>query len=147
MPLFLHKHLQRTVDPPPVKSSDRRAWTELGRVVDQAIGLQRIAEGLLEALGREPHADLARRGGPIMSGFVALRRELPRSDNGVVRRYVDIVDSVLEHHAELLSALLEELSIGGHADHEAPVGGLGPHARWLERVQVALAGEEELAVD
>ena len=137
-------HLQRTEDLPPATPTD--PWTDLREMVDEAIGLQRRAETLLEALVREPSASLARRGGPIMSRFVALRRELPRSSDPAVRRYAEIVDSILEHHAELLSAVLERLSTDGHGDHEPPTDGLGPPARWLETVQIRLAGQKELPV-
>ena len=147
MPLFLHRHAIHFDDPQAARCTDVAAWSELRRVVDETVGLQKLTEALLEALHREPRADLARRGGPIMSRFVSLRRELPDSDDPTVRRYTEIVDSVLEHHAALLFASLERVVADADGRHESPPvpTELGRPARWLEAIQTALCADDQLS--
>ena len=77
-----------------------------------------------------------------MSQFVRLRRQLPRSNDASVRRYIEIVDTVLEHHALHLSSALERATEDPRPEPvvETPASdGLGNPARWLETVRAELA--------
>ena len=144
MPLVVHHRGWRTESSPAgPEARDQRACADLERVVEEAIRLQELAQALLHELSdRAPRRGLGRRGASLMSQFVRLRRRLPHSNDASVRRYIEIVDTVLEHHALHLSAALERMTADPRPEPvvEMPASdGLGNPARWLETVRAELA--------
>jgi hypothetical protein len=119
------------------------AWERFAIVVDEAIVLQDSTEVLLaEIRDRRPLADLAERGGPVISRFEALRRELPASRGPDLARRVDLLDRILAHHAMVLSASLDLLSVDWRSERMVEelgkITGLGRPAQWLEALKAEL---------
>jgi hypothetical protein len=140
VPRVVHHFGWRT-EPSPAAAlaTDRRACAELLQLVEEALRVQRLAETLLDELhdrGSEP--ELGQRGASLMCRFVKLRRQLPRSSDVTVRRYVEIVDTVLDHHALHLSAALERIATHRPPDQNIEsrtAEGLGHTAVWLTTVE------------
>jgi hypothetical protein len=144
MPLVVHHHGWRAEPSLPApEATDQRACAELQAVVEEAIRLQQLAQTLLDELhAQASQPELSRRGASLMSQFVRLRRQLPRSRDASVRRYVEIVDTVLDQHARHLSAALERTTSHSRPEPiiEPPAAdGLGHPAQWLETVRGQLA--------
>lgn len=123
------------------------ARATLQRVVAEAVIRQDEAEALLSAIrARKPLADLAPRGGQLVSRFVALRAELPDVRDVQLRRQIVTVRSVLDHHAMLLSTALDLLSVDWRSERVEEqiegLRGLGEPAAWLDAIREELTADE-----
>ena len=77
-------------DDEPGPPTSEEAWGELRRIVAEAVIWQDKAEELLiDIRHREPLAELAPRGGPLIRRFCALKQRLPESNDPAIRRYTD----------------------------------------------------------
>jgi hypothetical protein len=125
-------------------ASDRAAaWKALRRIAAEGIIRQDEAEDLLAAIhDREPLADLAPRGGRLVSRFVALRNDLPESDDPALRRHASVLQKVFDHHALMLSSSLDLLAVDWRSERMVEelqkIDGLGAPAQWLEAVRAEL---------
>ena len=89
-----------------------QAWHELRAIVAEAVIWQDAANEVLAGISRrEPLAELAPRGGPLVRRFCELRARLPESDDPELRRVTDILGPVLDHHALMLSSSLDMLAV------------------------------------
>jgi hypothetical protein len=119
------------------------AWERFAIVVDEAIVLQDSTELMLcEIRDQRPLADLAERGGPVISRFETLRRELPAARGPDLARRIDLLDRILAHHAMVLSASLDLLSVNWRSERMVEelgkIAGLGRPAQWLEALKAEL---------
>jgi hypothetical protein len=122
-----------------------RAWRRLNAIVAEAVIRQDAAEELLaEIRDRGPLSELAPRGGELASRFLALRRDLPRSDDPLIRRHTAVLREVFDHHAMLLSCSLDLLAVDWRSDRMVEqlerIDGLGDPAGRLEAVRAELTG-------
>jgi hypothetical protein len=120
-----------------------RAWRELRAIVAEAVIWQDAADEVLAAISRrEPLAELAPRGGPLVRRFCDLRARLPESDDPDVRRITDILGPVFDHHALLLSTSLDMLAVDWRSERLVEelerITGLGAPARRLEAIRAEL---------
>jgi hypothetical protein len=111
----------------------------LCRIVREALNLQDEAGELIAAISREePLRELAARGGPVISRFEALRRELPAKDDTAMGRVAAVLDSVLAHHAMLVNMALDTLAVNWRSqamrDELHKLDGMGHMAEVLEDV-------------
>jgi hypothetical protein len=125
-----------------------QAWEALRRVVAEAVIRQDEAEDLLADIrAREPLADLAPRGGRLVSRFVALRAELPECDDMALRRHVSVLEKVFDHHALMLTSSLDLLAVDWRSDRMVEelqkIDGLGAPAQWLEAVRAEVRRPDE----
>jgi hypothetical protein len=120
------------------------AHRALLRIADEALALQRAGERLIEEIRDEGSlADLAERGGPVISRFVALRAQLPPCPAGRLASAAEILDMVLANHAMALNAALDLLAVSWRSermlDELHKLDGLGRPAVWLETIHAELA--------
>jgi hypothetical protein len=103
-------------------------------VAEALIRQDEAAALLLDIRARRPLAELAPRGGVLVSRFVALRSALPPVDDPLVR---DLA-AVLDHHAMLVSSALDLLSVDWRSDRMVErlgqLGDLGEPADRLEQI-------------
>jgi hypothetical protein len=116
------------------------ALKTLRRIAAEAIIWQDAAEELLEEIReRRPLADLAPRGGKLVSRFVALREQLPTCADAEIRRHTRILRMVFDHHAMTLSSSLDLLAVDWRSERMIEqlerIDGLGAPAQWLETVR------------
>jgi hypothetical protein len=121
-----------------------RAWRELRAIVAEAVVWQDEANEVLAAISRrEPLAELAPRGGPLVRRFCELRARLPDSDDPELRRIAGVLAPVLDHHALMLSSSLDMLAVDWRSDRVVDqlerITGLGAPAERLEAVYAELA--------
>ena len=121
-----------------------QAWHELRAIVAEAVIWQDAANELLAAISRrEPLAELAPRGGPLVRRFCALRARLPESDDPALRRVTDVLGPVLDHHALMLSSSLDMLAVDWRSERIVEelerITGLGAPAERLEGIYAELA--------
>ena len=133
----------RDDDPPPPAAD---AWRELRKIVDEAVIWQDKAEELLVDIShREPLAELAPRGGPLIRRFCDLRMRLPVSNDPDVRRIVDVLGPVLDHHALMLSSSLDMLAVDWRSERIVEelerITGLGAPAERLDRIREELVDQ------
>jgi hypothetical protein len=124
-------------------SAPDAAWERFAIVVDEAIVLQDSTELMLaEIRDQRPLADLAERGGPVISRFEALRRELPPARGPDLARRVDLLDRILAHHAMVLSTSLDLLSVNWRSERMVEelgkITGLGRPGQWLAALKAEL---------
>jgi len=122
-----------------------RAWRELQAIVAEAVIWQDAADEVLAAISRrEPLAELAPRGGPLVRRFCDLRARLPESDDPEIRRITEVLGPVFDHHALLLSTSLDMLAVDWRSERLVEelerITGLGPPAQRLEAVRAELTG-------
>ena len=125
-----------------------RARRELRAIAAEAVIWQDAAIEVLRAISRrEPLAELAPRGGPLVRRFCELRARLPESDDPDVRRITDVLGPVLDHHALMLSSSLDMLAADWRSERIVEelerITGLGAPAERLERIYAELAGSAE----
>jgi hypothetical protein len=112
---------------------------QVRRIVDEAVLLQGLAEDILVGVrARRSLAELARPGGALVSRFVALRAELPSTNDPVVR----MVGETLDHHAMMVASsldLLGDLRPERVAYLIDTLDGLGPPAQRLCALQAKLS--------
>jgi len=121
-----------------------QAWRELRAIVAEAVIWQDAADEVLAAISRrEPLAELAPRGGPLVRRFCALRARLPESDDLELRSITDVLGPVLDHHALMLSSSLDMLAVDWRSERLVEelerIKGLGAPAHRLERIHSRLA--------
>jgi hypothetical protein len=128
--------------PPPAEDT----WRELRKIVDEAVIWQDKAEELLVDIShREPLAELAPRGGPLIRRFCELRMRLPVSNDPDIRRIVDVLGPVLDHHALMLSSSLDMLAVDWRSERIVEelerITGLGAPAERLDRIREELVDQ------
>jgi len=116
--------------------------------VNEAIVLQDSTEQLLSEIRDEsPLGHVAPRGGPVIRRFEALRDELPSAADPALRRYVDVLDRLLHHHAMVLSTALDLLTVSWRSERLLGelhrISDLGIPGRRLEELKARL--DERLA--
>jgi hypothetical protein len=121
-----------------------RAWRELRAIVAEAVIWQDAAVEVLAAISRrEPLAELAPRGGPLVRRFCELKARLPESDDPELRRFTDVLGPVFDHHALMLSSSLDMLAVDWRSERLVEelerITGLGAPARRLEAIRAELA--------
>jgi hypothetical protein len=119
-------------------------------LADEALELQRAGEDVMAAISAEgPLDELSMRGGPIISRFEAMRRELPvyGLDEPRLRSAAEILDMVFANHALALHAGLDMLAVSWRSermrDELHRLQGLGRPAIWLQTIRAELAEELE----
>jgi hypothetical protein len=119
-------------------------------LADEALELQRAAEDVMAAISAEgPLDELSMRGGPLISRFEAMRRELPSYglDEPLLRSAAEVLDMVFANHALALHAGLDMLAVSWRSermrDELHRLQGLGRPAIWLETIRAELAEELE----
>ena len=120
-----------------------QAWRELRAIVAEAVIWQDAANEVLIAISRrEPLAELAPRGGPLVRKFCQLRDRLPVSDDPELRRITDVLGPVLHHHALMLSSALDMLAVDWRSERLVEelerITGLGAPAERLELIRAEL---------
>ena len=133
-------------DDEPAPPSAHEAWDELRRIVAEAVIWQDKAEELLVDIShREPLAELAPRGGPLIRRFCELRRRLPESADPELRRITDVLGPVLDHHALMLSSSLDMLAVDWRSERIVAelerIEGLGAPAQRLDRIREELVDQ------
>ena len=125
-----------------------RAWRELRAIVAEAVIWQDAANDLLAAVSRrEPLAELAPRGGPLVRRFCELRTKLPESDDVELRQIAEELGPLLDHHALMLSSSLDMLAVDWRSERIVAelerIEGLGAPAERLDRIYARLAATAE----
>jgi hypothetical protein len=120
-----------------------QAWRELRAIVAEAVIWQDEANEVLAAISRrEPLAELAPRGGPLVRRFCELRDRLPESDDPELRRITDVLGPVLDHHALMLSSSLDMLAVDWRSprivEELEKIEGLGAPGERLESIRAEL---------
>jgi hypothetical protein len=138
--VFGRRGAHRTPKPAPDLGA---AWRELRAIVAEAVIWQDMAIELLAAISRrEPLAELAPRGGPLILRFYKLRDRLPESDDPDLRRITDVLGPVFDHHAMMLSSSLDMLAVDWRSEHIVEelerIEGLGAPAERLEVIRAEL---------
>jgi hypothetical protein len=131
----------RDDEPAPPPPED--AWRELDSIVAEAVIWQDKAEELLVDIShREPLAELAPRGGPLIRRFCELKRRLPESSDPDIRRITDVLGPVLDHHALMLNSSLDMLAVDWRSERIVEelerIEGLGAPAQKLERIRAEM---------
>jgi hypothetical protein len=134
----------RDDEPPPPAPED--AWRELHRIVAEAVIWQDKAEELLVDIShREPLAELAPRGGPLIRRFFELKRRLPQSSDPEIRRITEVLGPVLDHHAMMLNSSLDMLAVDWRSERIVEelerIDGLGAPAQRLDRIRAELVDQ------
>src|ERR687898_1221176 len=130
---------------PAERATEReRAWRELRAIVAEAVIWQDAANDLLAAVSRrEPLAELAPRGGPLVRRFCDLRARLPESDDVELRQITEELGPLLDHHALMLSSSLEMLAVDWRSERIVAelerIEGLGAPAERLDGIYAKLA--------
>ena len=130
-------------DDEPAPPTAEAAWGELREIVAEAVIWQDAAEELLAAISRrEPLAELAPRGGPLIRSFCRLRARLPESSDPELRRITDVLGPVFDHHALMLSSSLDMLAVDWRSERLVEelerITGLGAPAARLEGIRAEL---------
>ena len=118
-------------------------------LADEALELQREGEDLMAEISAEgPLDELSIRGGPLISRFEAMRRELPRCDDEpMLRSAAEVLDMIFANHALALNAGLDLLAVSWRSDRMRDelhrLEGLGRPAIWLATIRAELAEELE----
>jgi hypothetical protein len=133
----------RDDEPPPPGLEEQRR--QLRAIVAEAVIWQDEAEVLLAAISRrEPLAELAPRGGPLIRRFCELRARLPVSHHPEIRRITGILGPVFDHHALMLSSSLDMLAVDWRSERIVEelerIEGLGTPAARLEDIRAELVG-------
>src|SRR4051795_8169296 len=96
---------------------DRRVLLTLA---DEALELQQEGERVMAAISDEGSlGDLSARGGPIISRFEAMRRELPACDEPLLRSAAEVLDMIFANHALALNAALDLLAVSWRSERSA----------------------------
>jgi|SRR5215210_660929 len=125
-----------------------RLQAVLRAIVAEAVIWQDEAEAVLaEIRDRQPLADVAPRGGPLISRFVALACRLPESSDPDIRRHTTVLRTVFDHHALMLKSSMEMLAFDWRSDRIVEqiekIDGLGAPATWLEAVREELREHDD----
>ena len=116
---------------------------QLRRIIDEAVLLQGLAEDILIGVrARRSLSELARPGGALVSRFVALRAELPATNDPLLKPLARTVGETLDHHAMMVASsldLLGDLRPERVAYLIDTLDGLGPPAQRLCALQGKLS--------
>jgi hypothetical protein len=128
-----------------VSGDERRALLALA---EEALEHQSDGEQVMAEIAAEgPLDDLSARGGPLISRFEAMRRELPDCGDPLLRNAAEVLDMVFANHALALHAALDMLAVSWRSermrDELHRLEGLGRPAVWLETIRAELAEELE----
>ena len=124
---------------------------EVGRVLrlaQEGLYWQGEVEDLLIAIrdGGEL-GELSRAGGPLVSRFEAMRKELRRIDNPALRHELTALDEIYANHAMVLHCALDLLAVSWRSERMREelgrLQGLGRPAVWLRTIRAELAEELE----
>ena len=121
-----------------------RAWRDLRAIVAEAVIWQDAANDVLAAVSRrEPLAELAPRGGPLVRRFCELRTRLPESEDVELRQITEELGPLLDHHALMLSSSLDMLAVDWRSERIVAelerIEGLGAPALRLDQIYARLA--------
>ena len=125
------------------------ARSALLALAEEALDLQDDGEQLMaEIAGEGPLGELCARGGPIVSRFEAMRRELPECDDPLLRSASEVLDMVFANHALAIHAALDLLAVSWRSqrmrDELHRLEGLGRPAIWLHTIRDELAEQLEM---
>ncbi len=116
---------------------------QLRQIVDEAVMLQGLAEDILAGVrARRSLAELAPPGGALVSRFVALRAELPATNDPRLESVARTLGETLDHHAMMVASslhLLGDLRPERVAYLIDTLDGLGPPAQRLCALQAELS--------
>jgi hypothetical protein len=125
-----------------------RLQAVLRAIVAEAVIWQDEAEAVLADIrDREPLAEVAPRGGPLISRFVALACRLPESSDPEITRHTSVLRMVFDHHALMLKSSMEMLAFDWRSERIVEqiekIDGLGAPATWLEAVREELREHDD----
>jgi hypothetical protein len=128
-----------------VSGDERRALLALA---EEALELQSEGEQVMAEIAAEgPLDELSARGGPLISRFEAMRRELPGCADPILRSAAEVLDMVFANHALALHAALDMLAVSWRSQRMREelhrLEGLGRPAVWLHTIRAELAEELE----
>jgi hypothetical protein len=128
-----------------VSGDERHALLALA---EEALELQDEGERIMAEIGDEgPLDELSVRGGPLISRFEAMRRELPTCDEPLLRSAAEVLDMIFANHALALHAALDLLAVSWRSERMREelhrLEGLGRPAIWLRTIRDELAEELE----
>lgn len=120
----------------------------LRRLVAEAVIWQDAAEDvLIDIRDRRPLADVAPRGGPLVSRFVSLAQRLPESDDPAILRYTSELRAVFDHHAYMIDSCMQMLAVDWRSERIVEqlerIDGLGSPALRLEALRAELLQAQE----
>ena len=120
----------------------------LRRIVAEAVIWQDAAEDvLIDIHDRRPLADVAPRGGPLVSRFVSLAQRLPESDDPAILRYTSELRAVFDHHAYMIDSCMQMLAVDWRSERIVEqlerIDGLGSPALRLEALRAELLQAQE----
>jgi hypothetical protein len=124
---------------------------ELGRVLrlaQEGLYWQGEVEDLLIAIRDGGDlGELARAGGPLISRYEAMRKELRRIAVPALRHELTALDEIYANHAMVLHCALDLLAVSWRSERMREelhrLEGLGRPAVWLETIRAELAEELE----
>ena len=133
--------------PPPARPSHDDDLERLLRLAQEGLYWQGDLEDLLVAIRDDGDlSELARAGGPIISRYEAMRREMRAIGDPRLQSYVDALDEVFANHAMLLNCALDLLAVSWRSERlreqQARLGGVG---RQGERLRDLTASIKALA--
>jgi hypothetical protein len=128
-----------------VSGDERHALLALA---EEGLALQEAGEQVMAEISEEgPLGELCARGGPLISRFEAMRRELPACDDPLLRSASEVLDMIFANHALALHAALDLLAVSWRSermrDELHRLEGLGRPAIWLHTIRDELAEELE----
>jgi hypothetical protein len=128
-----------------VSCDERHALLALA---EEALELQSEGEQLMAEIADDgPLAELSVRGGPLISRFCEMRRELPVCGEPLLHSAAEVLDMVFANHALALQAALDLLAVSWRSermrDELHRLEGLGRPAVWLHTIRDELAEEME----
>ena len=117
-------------------------------LAEEGLELQELGEELmLEIRAEGDLGDLATRGGPLISRFSQMRRELPACEDPLLRSAAEVLDMVFANHALAIHAALDMLAVSWRSqrmrDELHRLEGLGRPAIWLHTIRDELAEQLE----
>jgi hypothetical protein len=135
---------------PPCYADELRALLKLAQ---EGAYWQGDLEELLVAIRDDGDlGELARAGGPIVSRYEAMRREMRCLRHPRLQPYAAALDEVFANHALLLHSALDLLAVSWRSERlreeQRKLGPIGAQGRRLERLAArlkAMAAEERLA--
>jgi hypothetical protein len=147
---FFRRHSERipAADPLPLEVSEptaEEARRTLLRVASEALILQDEADVVLIGVRTRQHMGvLAPKAGPLVRRYFAMRDMLPaRYADPEAERIRAMLDSILHHHAMLLSMALDLLAYEWRSERIAAqvdaIDGMGAPGTWLEELYAELA--------
>jgi hypothetical protein len=128
-----------------VYSDERLALLALA---EEALELQAEGEQVMaEISGEGPLDELSRRGGPLISRFEEMRREVPECGDPMLRSAADVLGMIFANHALALHSALDLLAVSWRSERMREelhrLEGLGRPAIWLHTIRDELAEELE----